>query len=131
MEEAVPEQEVEKINITEETITKVLKKKKDWSAPGPDGICNYWLRNLLLYTSRWQTLPRDCWLAKNNRELALRRKINIDPERGGMEKSQLSPHHVHEHCLQSHYHHTLQPRESTPGRTPTYSARSERSMRGD
>ena len=46
MEEAVPEQEVGKINITEETITEVLKKKKNWSALGPDGICNYWLKKL-------------------------------------------------------------------------------------
>ena len=36
---------------------------------------------------------------KTTAELALRRKNNIDPERGRMEQSQLSPHHVHEHCL--------------------------------
>ena len=41
MEEAVSEQEVEEINITDETITEVLKKQKNWSATGPDGICNH------------------------------------------------------------------------------------------
>ena len=46
MEEAVPEQEVGKINVTEETITEVLKKKKSWYALGPDGICNYWLKKI-------------------------------------------------------------------------------------
>ena len=46
MEEAVPEQEVGEINITKETNTKALKRKKNWSAPGPDEICNYWLKKL-------------------------------------------------------------------------------------
>ena len=46
MEGAVPEQEVGEIFITYEAITKALKKKENWSALGPGGICNYWLKKL-------------------------------------------------------------------------------------
>ena len=98
MEEAVPEQEVGKINITEETITEVLKKKKNWSAPG-------WNMQLLAKETYYFTqadgrrFPGTVDKARTTAELALRRKNNIDPERGRMGQSQLSPHHVHEYCL--------------------------------
>ena len=34
------------IGISKDQITKTINKKKNWSAPGPDGICNYWLKKL-------------------------------------------------------------------------------------
>ena len=36
---------VKEIDITEEKLKKIIKKRKNWSAPGADGIQNYWWKN--------------------------------------------------------------------------------------
>ena len=37
---------VKEFNITEETLQKETKKRKNWSAPETDGIQNFWWRRL-------------------------------------------------------------------------------------
>ena len=44
LKENSPEQEDHTITVTEETVYKGLKKKKNWSAPGLDRITNFWLK---------------------------------------------------------------------------------------
>ena len=34
------------ICVCKDQIEKAIRKKKNWSAPGPDGICNYWFKKL-------------------------------------------------------------------------------------
>ena len=97
----MPEQEVGKINITEETIAEVLKKKKNWSASGPDGICNYWLKKLTTLQKPMADASQELLISQEQLPnwLSAARKNNTDRESGRMELSQLPPHHVHKHCL--------------------------------
>ena len=37
---------VKEFNITEETLEKETKKRKNWTAPGIDGIQNFWWKRL-------------------------------------------------------------------------------------
>ena len=37
---------VKEFNITEETLEKETKKRKNWTAPGIDGIQNFWWKKL-------------------------------------------------------------------------------------
>ena len=42
MEDVVPEVATDGWNLNAEQVTKIIKKKKNWSAPGPDRIANFW-----------------------------------------------------------------------------------------
>ena len=45
-EEKIPEINTDDIEIEEEDITNAIKKKRNWSAPGPDLIVNFWLKRI-------------------------------------------------------------------------------------
>ena len=42
MEDVVPEVPTDGWNLDAEQVTKIIKRKKNWSAPGPDRIANFW-----------------------------------------------------------------------------------------
>ena len=42
MEDLVPEVPTDGWNLNAEQIRKIIKRKKNWSAPGPDRIANFW-----------------------------------------------------------------------------------------
>ena len=39
------------IRVNEDQIAKVIRKKRNWSAPGPDVICNYWVKKITVLHS--------------------------------------------------------------------------------
>ena len=45
MENVVPEVPTDGWNLNAEQVTKIVKRKKNWSAPGPDRIANFWWKN--------------------------------------------------------------------------------------
>ena len=44
----VPDINEGNLNLTEEICWNGIRKKKNWSAPGPDGICNFWWKKITL-----------------------------------------------------------------------------------
>ena len=42
----IPEVNNNDIAVTKETVWNCIKKKRNWSAPGPDGIVNFWLKKI-------------------------------------------------------------------------------------
>ena len=45
MEDVVPEVPTDGWNLNVEHVTKMIRnRKKNWSAPGPDRIANFWLK---------------------------------------------------------------------------------------
>ena len=42
MEDLVPEVPTDGWNLNAEQVRKIIKRKKNWSAPGPDRIANFW-----------------------------------------------------------------------------------------
>ena len=42
MEDVVPEVPTDGWNLNAEEVTKIINRKKNWSAPGPDRIANFW-----------------------------------------------------------------------------------------
>ena len=38
---------VKEFVVAEDELSKILKRRKNWSAPGIDGVQNYWLKGLL------------------------------------------------------------------------------------
>ena len=42
MEDVVPEVPTDGGNLNAEQVTKIINRKKSWSAPGPDRIANFW-----------------------------------------------------------------------------------------
>ena len=42
MEDVVPEVPTDGWNLNAEQVTKIIKRKKTWSAPGPESIANFW-----------------------------------------------------------------------------------------
>ena len=69
--EEVKKQLNEKVNIVQEfeieneneSLRKEIRKRKNWTAPGIDGIQNYWWKN---FTSAQKALTKVCTLKKTN-----------------------------------------------------------------
>ena len=53
--------QVEEMTVDMGKLQPILKKRKNWSAPGIDGIQNFWWKKL---TSTWRPLinPINCWI---------------------------------------------------------------------
>ena len=51
---------VSQFEITEEKLRKETSKRKKWTAPGIDGIQNYWWKSLHRHRKRWQNHSRAC-----------------------------------------------------------------------
>ena len=49
MEDVVPEVQTEDWNLNAEQVTKIINRKKNWSAPGPDGSANVWLKKATIW----------------------------------------------------------------------------------
>ena len=57
---------VEELRITEEKVYKIIKKRKNWSAPGIDGIQNFWWKK---FQGTWKALVRsfNVWIEQPQR----------------------------------------------------------------
>ena len=51
---------VSQFEITEEKLRKETSKRKNWTAPGIDGIQNYWWKSLHRHRKHWQNHSRAC-----------------------------------------------------------------------
>ena len=47
--------DVQDIEISEENIGKVIKRRKNWTSPGIDGIQNFWWKK---FSGTWKALER-------------------------------------------------------------------------
>ena len=48
MEDVVPKVPTDSWNLNAEEVTKIIKRKKNWSAPGSDRIANFWWKKAII-----------------------------------------------------------------------------------
>ena len=57
MEDVVLEVPTNGWNLTAEQVTKIIKRKKNWSAPGPDRTANFWWKKATIFIKFPVKLP--------------------------------------------------------------------------
>ena len=58
--------QVKELHITEQELGKTINKRKNWSAPGIDGISNFWWKTQRSTTGKIATLMQ-AWMEDQNK----------------------------------------------------------------
>ena len=71
MEDEVPEVPTDGWNLNAEQVTKIIKKKKNWSAPGPERIANLWWKKATCFqaTAQLKDLQFPLWFSEGKTTL--------------------------------------------------------------
>ena len=94
--------DIQEFTITEEKMHSIVKRRNNWSAPGIDGMQNYWWKKLkgtwkflLNCFNRWVEQPDEIpqWLAQERTVLL--------PKTEELGNEKLLPNHMFEYLLQN------------------------------